>query len=132
MGSDNLKQCLNMDSEEIITQTDDSDLPSNDFNTIIGYIEDIVISDSFQVRHWHIDLELNLQLNQFHYYLFLKEIQTNFLDLHCMEFTNEEENKIIYMQIFNDYTKLIENFILDNLQRIAPHIDMIAFLTELR
>lgn len=24
---------------------------SNNFNTIIGYIEDIVISDSFQVRH---------------------------------------------------------------------------------
>lgn len=45
-----------MDFEEIITQTEHSDAQTNDFNTIIGYIEDIVISDSFQVRHWNMTL----------------------------------------------------------------------------
>lgn len=49
-----------------------------------------------------------------------------------MLFTNEEENKIYYMDIFNEYTKLIEEFILLNLNQIQPHIDMSSFLTELR
>lgn len=49
-----------------------------------------------------------------------------------MHFTNEEENKIIYMDIFNNYTKIIEDFILENLKRVAPTIDMNSFLSELR
>lgn len=49
-----------------------------------------------------------------------------------MHFTNEEENKIYYMDIFNEYTKLIEEFILDHLDQTDPHIDMGSFLTELR
>lgn len=56
MGSDRFNQCSNMNFDEIITQTDNSDAQVNGFNTIIGYIEDIVISDSFKVRHWHLTL----------------------------------------------------------------------------
>lgn len=63
---------------------------------------------------------------------FLKELQTNFLDKNCMQFTNEEENKICYMDVFNEYTKLIEEFILENLNKKAPNIDMNTFLAELR
>lgn len=49
-----------------------------------------------------------------------------------MHFTNEEENKICYTEIFNEYTKLIEEFILSNLNQIAPQVDIGAFLIELR
>lgn len=49
-----------------------------------------------------------------------------------MLFTNEEENKIYYMDIFNQYTKTIEEFILQSLNKIAPNIDMDLFLSELR
>lgn len=49
-----------------------------------------------------------------------------------MLFTNEEENKIFYMDIFNEYTRLIEEFILENLNKMAPNIDMNSFLSELR
>lgn len=49
-----------------------------------------------------------------------------------MLFTNEEENKIYYMDIFNEYTKLIEEFILVNLNKNIPNIDMGQFLSELR
>lgn len=64
--------------------------------------------------------------------MFLKELQRNFLDQNCMIFTNEEENKICYMEIFNEYTKLIEAFIFDNLKIISPNIDMDDFLRELK
>lgn len=49
-----------------------------------------------------------------------------------MLFTNEEENKIYYTEIFNQYTKIIEEFILESLNNIAPNIDMDSFLSELR
>lgn len=50
MGQKNLNQLIRMD----VNWSDLADqpiIPSNDVNTIIGYIEDIVISDSFQVRY---------------------------------------------------------------------------------
>lgn len=59
-------------------------------------------------------------------------MQTEFLDKHCMEFTNEEENKIVYTVIFNEYTKLLEEFILSNLRQRQPNIDINRFLSELR
>lgn len=59
-------------------------------------------------------------------------MQTKFFDKHCMLFTNEEENKIFYMDIFNEYTKLIEEFILTNLNQRQPNIDINSFLSELR
>lgn len=62
----------------------------------------------------------------------LKELQTDFLEKNCMLFTNEEENKIYYTEIFNQYTKIIEEFILESLNNIAPNIDMDSFLSELR
>lgn len=47
---DNIENSLSMEIEldEDMVQTDGS--PTNDFNNIIGFIEDIVISDSFQVK----------------------------------------------------------------------------------
>lgn len=49
MGSDKFNQSLDMDTDDSVTQTDETHAPSSDFNTIIGCIEDIVISDNFQV-----------------------------------------------------------------------------------
>lgn len=47
---DNIEGSLSMEIEldEDMVQTDE--LPTNDFNNIIGFIEDIVIGDSFQVK----------------------------------------------------------------------------------
>lgn len=59
-------------------------------------------------------------------------MQTDFFERHCMQFTNEEENKIIYTDIFNEYTRLIEEFILTNLRQRQPNIDINLFLSELR
>lgn len=43
----NFNQLIEMDVNQ--SNLAEPNTPSNDFNTIIGYIEDIVIDDSFQV-----------------------------------------------------------------------------------
>lgn len=48
---DYFEQTFKMDSE------DDDNATSTDFNQIIGYIEDIVISANFQVKFEPLDLE---------------------------------------------------------------------------
>lgn len=50
MGLNNFIQLIRMDVNQSNLAAEPN-IPSNDFNTIIGYIEDIVIGDSFQVRH---------------------------------------------------------------------------------
>lgn len=48
------------------------------------------------------------------------------------EFIDSEENKIVYMEIFNNYTNTIETFIVDNLQMRMSDIDMCKFTNELK
>ena len=52
MGRDCIEGSLNMEIEvdEDMVQRDGCESPTNDFNTVIGHIEDIVISDNFQVK----------------------------------------------------------------------------------
>lgn len=52
MGLDFIEGSLNMEIEvdENMEQRDGCGSPTNNFNTIIGHIEDIVISDNFQVK----------------------------------------------------------------------------------
>lgn len=59
MGLNSFGQSFKMEieSDEDAGQTDVSDVPSTNFNTIIGYIEDIVISANFQVRNKPFDLQ---------------------------------------------------------------------------
>lgn len=129
MELDGFEQLLDMDIEfeDYIDQTDDCDVSFNNLNNIIGHIEDIVISENFQVGIEHFTLEVFIIL-----FLFSKTLQTDFLDKYCTLFTNEEENKIYYTDIFNEYTKVIEEFILVNLNKNIPNINMGDFLTELR
>lgn len=120
---------MEIDLNEDIVQTDSLDAPPSDFNSIIGCIEDIVVSVNFQVGYEGKVTNITLICI---YTLHSKELQTNFLDKNCMLFTNEEENKIYYMEIFDEYTKLIENFIFDNLKIAMPNIDFDSFIMELK
>lgn len=79
----------------------------DDFDKIIGHIEDIVISDEFQ------------------------EIHHDFLDRNYHHFEVSDENKIIYTNIFNEYTGTIENFIVDELNRMIENFDMEKFVGTL-
>jgi len=55
------------------------DVGSLCFDTIIGYIEDIIISEEFA------------------------EMRDNFFNQYCSLFDCGEENKLIYTEIFNKY-----------------------------
>lgn len=48
MGIDHLTMEIELDEDMV--QTDGCEPTTNDFNSMIGHIEDIVISDSFQVN----------------------------------------------------------------------------------
>ncbi|OMJ92258.1 hypothetical protein SteCoe_5029 [Stentor coeruleus] len=88
--------------EEIIVEDDPMDIESDDefeitafgqsaeedlFDTIVGKLEEIVMSHEFST------------------------IQDRFVQSYCSEFTDEEENKLIYMDIFQKYQSEIEKYI---------------------
>lgn len=105
--------------EEIIVEDEDMEIESEDefeitafgqsaeedlFDKIVGRVEDIVMSQEFN------------------------EIQERFFKTYCFEFTSEEENKLIYMDIFQKYQQEIEKYIEGNL----IDIDMNKFISMLR
>merc|ERR1719266_2094511 len=79
----------------------------NAFDQIVGAIEDIVIDDQFQ------------------------DLQTELLEKHFHHFDSSEENKLIYTDIFNEYTVEIEKYIETALLQKVPDFHMDTFLEEL-
>ncbi|XP_068904774.1 ADP-ribosylation factor-like protein 2-binding protein [Tenebrio molitor] len=78
------------------------------FAQVIGYIEDILMDESF----------LNLH--------------RNFMEDHWEEFEEGEENKLIYTDIFKKYIETIEKYIETELKKAIPHFSMLEFEYELR
>ncbi|XP_008468165.1 ADP-ribosylation factor-like protein 2-binding protein isoform X2 [Diaphorina citri] len=79
----------------------------NRFHQIIGSIEDILIDVEFS----------NLQLH--------------FLEKYWMEFEDVDENKFIYMDIFQEYTQSIEALLENKLAACIPDFDMHQFISDL-
>ncbi|KAK1120002.1 hypothetical protein K0M31_012732 [Melipona bicolor] len=77
------------------------------FDEIIGHIEDILLEDDFHA------------------------IQRKFLDNYWDVFEPAEENKLIYTNIFNEYNKAVENYIVNYLQKVIPHFNINTFLEHL-
>ncbi|XP_003398735.1 ADP-ribosylation factor-like protein 2-binding protein isoform X1 [Bombus terrestris] len=77
------------------------------FDEIIGHIEDILLEDEFH------------------------SIQKKFLDDYWDVFEPVEENKLIYTDIFNEYNKAVENYIVNYLQKLIPHFNIDTFLEHL-
>ncbi|KAG8224559.1 hypothetical protein J437_LFUL002163 [Ladona fulva] len=77
------------------------------FDTIVGHIEDILIDKEFQL------------------------LQSSFLDKYFHYFTPGEENKLEYMEIFKEYTNIIENYIEVKLISLLPSFSMDAFVMQL-
>lgn len=77
------------------------------FDEIIGHVEDILLEDEFQA------------------------IQKRFLNDYWDIFEPIEENKLIYTNIFNEYTNTVENYIINYLQRLMPHFNLNTFLQHL-
>ncbi|XP_015127451.1 ADP-ribosylation factor-like protein 2-binding protein [Diachasma alloeum] len=77
------------------------------FDVIIGHIEDILMEPKFQ------------------------ETQQYFLEKYWREFDSVEENKLIYMDIFDEYHKAIESYIEESLKRTIPGFSMESLVKQL-
>ena len=74
------------------------------FDMIISHIQDIVFDCKF------------------------KEMQNNFFKEHCNEFEENEENKLIYTEVFQKYKQTIESYIEDKLKEVIKGFNMTDFL----
>lgn len=78
------------------------------FDSIIGSIEDIVISEEFQ------------------------SLQDSFMLKYYKEFDDTEENKFIYTDIFHEYTSTIEKHLNNELARRVSGFSMEKFISSLQ
>lgn len=96
---------------ELNTGKDDVQVPVNAkdrlFYEIIGHIEDLLLEDEFH------------------------SIQQKFLEKYWTIFDYSEENKLIYTDIFNEYTTTVETYIVNYLQKTIPHFNMTILLNYL-
>ncbi|KAL6622247.1 ADP-ribosylation factor-like protein 2-binding protein-like protein [Neocallimastix sp. 'constans'] len=78
------------------------------FDSIIGAIEDIILDEEFNNN------------------------QEKFFKENCEVFEDNEENKLIYTDIFNSYTEKIEKYLDTKLKQKFSWFDMTEFLTMLK
>ncbi|MGH0162337.1 UNVERIFIED_CONTAM: hypothetical protein FKN15_049505 [Acipenser sinensis] len=96
---------LASDEKIILPSSSDADAT---FDTVVGYLEDIMMGDEFQ------------------------HLQRNFMEKHYLEFEDSEENKLSYTPIFNEHIDLLEKYIEQQLIERMPGFSMTAFTTSLQ
>lgn len=79
-----------------------------EFDVVVGYLEDIIMDDEFQL------------------------LQRNFMDKYYLEFEDIEENKFIYIFIFNEYIFLVEKYIEEQLLQWIFEFNMVVFIIILQ
>ncbi|XP_069073316.1 ADP-ribosylation factor-like protein 2-binding protein [Pleurodeles waltl] len=79
-----------------------------EFDTAVGYLEDIIMDDEFQL------------------------LQRTFMDKYYCEFEDTEENKLVYTPIFNEYISLVEKYIEEQLLERMPGFNMTTFTASLQ
>ncbi|CAH0556801.1 unnamed protein product [Brassicogethes aeneus] len=104
-----------MNSFEVPSSTiDDLDIShsfeDNDeryFSEVVGHIEEIIMNENFQ------------------------SIQQDFMEKHWTQFEDDEENRLIYTDIFKEYQNTVEKYIEKSLLEKMPHFDPNKFDEEL-
>ncbi|CAL8070461.1 unnamed protein product [Calicophoron daubneyi] len=81
--------------------------PVSVFDEVIGYLEDIMMSDEFQ------------------------ETQEKFIDENCYAFEDSDENKLCYTEIHQKYVDVVERLIERQLSERMPEFSMAAFMQNL-
>ncbi|XP_012057909.1 PREDICTED: ADP-ribosylation factor-like protein 2-binding protein [Atta cephalotes] len=77
------------------------------FDEVIGHIEDLLLEEDFQA------------------------LQNKFLEKYWDVFEPVEDNKLIYTDIFNEYNKAVEEYIVDYLKKVKPQFTVDTFLHQL-
>lgn len=110
-GTQNLVDPDNLDDDEedfCINDTGDNcDEGDLLFDSIVGELEDIAVSSEFQ------------------------KVMLNFCQEHCDKFDDDEENKLEYTDIFNQWTETIESFIENRLKLVVEDFSTSNFLQQL-
>ncbi|KAJ9584917.1 hypothetical protein L9F63_020723 [Diploptera punctata] len=78
------------------------------FDSVIGHIEDILMEEGFQ------------------------DLQKSFMEKYWHEFDDDDENKLCYMDIFNEYINIIERHIETHLTNKIPNFSMAKFIEHLQ
>lgn len=78
------------------------------FDETIGHIEDVLMDPKFQ------------------------ELQRNFMEKYWNEFDDTEENKLVYMDIFKEYTDVVEKYIENYLKKNIEDFSMESFISQLQ
>ncbi|XP_034231175.1 ADP-ribosylation factor-like protein 2-binding protein [Thrips palmi] len=102
-GFENL--CL---EEGDIEPIDISGQEGNMFDEAIGHIEDVLMDPQFQ------------------------DLQKDFMEKYWNEFDDSEENKLVYMEIFKEYTDVVEKYIENHLKRNMRDFNMDVFTSQLQ
>ncbi|KAK8379296.1 hypothetical protein O3P69_019282 [Scylla paramamosain] len=76
-------------------------------DTLIGHIEDIILGDEFF------------------------KLREGFLHDHCQLFEDQEENKLEYMEVYQEYLQVIEGHLESELERRAPELQISTLLQTL-
>jgi len=79
----------------------------DEFDMIVGALEDIMMDDEFQ------------------------ELQRTFATEHCSHFEDTDENKLIYTEIFAKYTELVEGYLERRLRQNIATFSMPDFMEML-
>ena len=61
-----------------------------------------------------------------------QDLQDGFLSEHSDEFDEEEENKLVYMEIYNSYITEIEGYISKRLKELHPSFQMDLLLSMIQ
>ncbi|XP_032674074.1 ADP-ribosylation factor-like protein 2-binding protein [Odontomachus brunneus] len=78
------------------------------FDEVIGHIEDLLLEKDFQT------------------------LQKTFLEKYWNIFEPSEENKLIYTDIFHEYNKAVEAYIVNYLQKVMPQFTIDILLHQLK
>ncbi|XP_052008366.1 ADP-ribosylation factor-like protein 2-binding protein isoform X1 [Xyrauchen texanus] len=105
-GNENIVETQNLEEEEFaVSKSSDADA---EFDMVIGNIEDIIMEDEFQ------------------------HLQQSFMEKYYLEFDNSEENKLSYTPIFNEYIKILENHLEQQLMERIPGFKIDNFTHSLK
>jgi len=96
-------EAIDLEGEEEIDIESSGNSSENEFDTIVGFMEEIIMSDEFS------------------------SIQNGFCERNCGIFEADGENKPEYMDIFNSYTRLIESTIDKLMLERMPNFKMARF-----
>uniref|UniRef100_A0A224XZQ6 ADP-ribosylation factor-like protein 2-binding protein n=1 Tax=Panstrongylus lignarius TaxID=156445 RepID=A0A224XZQ6_9HEMI len=108
MAQNEIKKMTDLSLHESLEDINISCDTINSFDKIIGIIEDILVDESFQ------------------------NMQRQFLDQYWDQFDDGEENRLIYMDIFQLYVRIVEQTIEKKLKETINNFEMEQFYDELR